>query len=181
MVVNLSDLSTNILPLIPNDTALPGTGNRLVPYQTTMTSNGRFVYVTCQKSNEVRVIDRDSMKVVKIIPVGEFPLIPDITPDNRYVYVPNRNSNSISIIRTSDNTVFRTISNVGPQPHGIDISSDGKYAYVSCENVSALVPPHHPTEGSKVPGFVSVINLLTNRVIKKIEVGAFAAGIAVVD
>ncbi len=181
MVVKLSDLSTSTIPLIENDTLPPGTGNRLIPYQTTMTSDGKFVYVTCQKSNEVRVIDRDSMKVVKIIPVGQFPLIPDITPDNRYVYVPNRNTNSVSIIRTSDNTAWRTISNVGPQPHGIDISADGKYAYVSCENVSAQIPPHHPTEGSKVPGFVSVIKLSTNQVVKKIEVGAFAAGIAVVD
>ena len=184
MVVTMSDLSTSIIPLIPNDTLSPGSGGRLLPYQTIMTSNGRYVYVSCQKTineqGEVRVIDRDSMKVTKIITVGKWPLIIDKSPDDQFVYTANRNSNNVSVIRTSDNTVT-TIENVGPQPHGIKISADGKYAYVSCENVSAEVPPHHPTAGSKIPGYLSIIDLTTNTVIKQIEIGAFAAGVVVVE
>jgi YVTN family beta-propeller protein len=181
MIVNMQDFSTSLLPLVPNDSLPPGTGNRLEAYQTVMTSNNKYVYVTCRKSNEVRVVDRDSMCVVKIIPVGQMPLIPAITPDNQFVYVPNRNSNDVSVIRTSDNTLSATIANVGPQPHGIAITNDGKYAYVSCENVSSPIPPHHPTVGSKTPGFISVIDLTTNTVIRRIEVGGFAAGIAIVQ
>ncbi|TAK62496.1 MAG: hypothetical protein EPO24_04895 [Bacteroidetes bacterium] len=173
--------TTEMIPLIPNDTLPPGTGGRLQPYQTAITSDGRYVYVTCQISNEVRVIDRDSMKVTRIIAVGQRPLILAISPDDQYVYTANRNSNDVSVIRTSDNVVVQTIPNVGPQPHGIALSADGKYAFVTCENVTALVPPHHPTEGSKIPGVLSVIDLTTYSVIKKIEVGAFAAGVAVVE
>lgn len=181
MIVNMQDFSTTMLPLVPNDSLPPGTGNRLEPYQTVMTSDNNYVYVTCRKSNEVRVVDRDSMSVIAIVPVGEMPLIPAITPDNQYVYVPNRNSNDISVLRTSDHTVVTTIPNVGPQPHGIAITDDGKFAYVTCENVSSTVPPHHPTTGSKTPGVISVIDLTSNTVIKQIEVGGFAAGIAVVQ
>jgi YVTN family beta-propeller protein len=181
MIVNMQDLSTTILPLVPNDTLPPGTGNRLEPYQTVMTANNKYVYVTCRKSNEVRVVDRDSMSVIKIIPVGQMPLIPAITPDDQLVYVPNRNTNDVSVIRTSDNTLIATITNVGPQPHGIAITDDGRYAYVTCENVSSTIPPHHPTTGSKTPGFIAVIDLTSNSVIKQIEVGGFAAGIAVVQ
>ena len=178
MVVNLNDLSTSLIQL--NNQA-PGSGGQLLPYQTVMTSDNKYVYVSCQQSNEVRVVDRDSMKVVKVIAVGTWPLILAISPDNAHVYSANRNSNDVSVIQTSDNTVETTIPNVGPNPHGIDITTDERYAYVSCENVTSIIPPHHPTTGSKVPGFVSVIDLTTNQVIKTFEVGAFVAGVAVVQ
>jgi YVTN family beta-propeller protein len=176
MVVDVATQNKTIIPL----RGVPTTA-QLLPYQTIMTSDGRYVYVSCQQSNEVCVVDRDSMKVVRVIPVGQWPLILAITPDNRFVYVANRNSNDVSVIRTSDNTVAVTIPNVGPQPHGVAIDPAGRYAYVTCENVSSNgVPPHHPTSGSKIPGFVTVIDLTTNTVVKQIEVGAFAAGVAAV-
>ncbi len=178
MVVDLQDYSTSLIQL---NNQPPGAGFELLPYQTTMTSDNKYVYVSCQKSNEVLVVDRTTKEVTKRITVGQWPLILDITPDNQFVYVANRNSNDVSVIRTSDNTVTATISNVGPQPHGIDITADGQYAYVSCENVISLIPPHHPTSGSKDPGFVTIIRLNTNTIIKQIEVGAFAAGVAVVE
>ena len=178
LVVNLQDNSTSLIQL---DGQAPGIGGNLLPYQTVMTSDNRFVYVSCQRSNEVRVISRASMSVVKSIPVGVFPLIPAISPDDRFVYVPNRNSNSLSVISTLTDSVVATIANVGPQPHGVAITRDGRFAYVSCENVVASVPPHHPTSGSKTPGYVSMIDLQTNTVIKQFEVGAFASGIAIVQ
>jgi len=177
MVVNLQDFSTKLIQL--NNQA-PGSGGALLPYQTVMTADNKFVYVSCQRSNEVRLISRDSLAVVKVIPVGQYPLILAISPDGRYVYSANRNSNSVSVIRTGVDSVVATIPDVGPQPHGIDITPDGRFAYVSCENVTAAVPPHHPTSGSKIPGFVAVVDLATNQVVKTIEVGAFAAGVAVV-
>ncbi|TLY33584.1 MAG: YncE family protein [Ignavibacteria bacterium] len=178
MVVNLQDFSTKLIQL--NNQA-PGSGGALLPYQTVMTPDNKFVYVSCQLSNEVRLVSRDSMAVVKVIPVGRYPLILAISPDGRYVYSANRNSNSVSVIRTGVDSVVETIADVGPQPHGIDITADGRFAYVSCENVTAAVPPHHPTSGSKVPGFVAVVDLAINQVVKTIEVGAFAAGVAVVQ
>jgi YVTN family beta-propeller protein len=176
------DLATGSLDPIWLDPAHPAVGTNFQPYQTAMTRDNKFVYVSCQLTNEVRVIDRDSMKVVKSIPVGTFPLILAVTPDDRFVYVANRNSNSVSVIRTSDNTVLATIADVGPQPHGVAIDALGRFAYVSCENVSGNgPPPHHPTAGSKAPGFVAVIDLTTNTVVERVEVANFASGIAVVD
>jgi YVTN family beta-propeller protein len=178
LVVNLADESTELVQL---NNQPPGSGFELLPYQTAMSSDNRFVYVSCQKSSEVRVVDRATKNVVAIIGVGQWPLIIAISPDDRFVYTANRNSNDVTVIRTSDNTVAATIANVGPQPHGIALTADGRYAYVACENVISLVPPHHPTTGSKRPGFVAVIDLATNTVVKQIEVGAFASGIAVVQ
>jgi YVTN family beta-propeller protein len=176
MVVDLSDFSTRLIQL--NDQP-PGEGGVLLPYQTVMTADR--VYVTCQRGDRVVVVDRATYEVVKSIPVGLNPLIPSITPDRRYVLVPNRNSDDLSVIDTQADSVVRTIANVGPQPHGSAVTPDGLYAYVSCENVTAAIPPHHPTVGSKNPGFYTVIDLTTWSVIDDFETGAFAAGVTVLD
>jgi len=176
------DLASGAMDPIWLDPANPAVGTTFQPYQTAMTRDNKYAYVSCQLTNEVRVIDRDSMKVVKSIPVGTFPLILAVTPDDRFVYVANRNSGSVSVIRTSDNTVATTITGVGPQPHGVAIDAMGRYAYVTCENLSGGgPPPHHPTSGSKAPGYVVVIEIATNTVVKRIEVANFASGVAVVD
>jgi YVTN family beta-propeller protein len=125
------------------------------------------------------VLDLGSLKVVDSIKVGLRPLILDMTPDGNYIYVANRNSNSVSVIRTSDHAVMTTIPDVGVEPHGVAISRDGKYAYVSCENLDGSDEPHHPTAGGKRIGIVSIIDIATNTVIRELEVGNFAAGVAV--
>lgn len=64
--------------------------------------------------------------------------------------------------------------------HGVAVSRTGRCMYVACENVSAPDAPHHPIAGLKTPGIVAVIDAFIYRVVKRIEVGSFAAGIAFV-
>jgi YVTN family beta-propeller protein len=168
-------------PSVPD---LPVGPPRFGPYQLVFSPDDRFAYVTCRFSNDVRVFDATTRELVRVIPVGVNPLIPAITPDGRYLYVPNRGtgnpvSRSVSVIRTSDFVEVTRIENVGVEPHAVAITDDGRYAYVSCENLSSPDPPHHPTTGSGAPGFVAVIDVSTNTVMRRIEVGAFAAGIAI--
>ena len=75
--------------------------------------------------------------------------------------------------------VVATIDSVGKQPHGIDISDDSRTVYVTCENVAGGDPPHHPSVGSTAPAFVVFIDVGTQTVFKRIEVGGFAAGVSV--
>ncbi len=178
MVVDLSDFSTTLIQL---NNQPPGQGGVLLPYQMVMTTDNQKVYITNQRGNTVTVVDRVSYEVVKSIPVGLNPLIPSITPNGRSIIVPNRNSNDLSVIDTQVDSVTRTIANVGPQPHGSAVTPDGRFAYISCENVTALVPPHHPTTGSKNPGFFSIIDLSNMTVLETFETGAFAAGVAITD
>lgn len=103
-------------------------------------------------------------------------------PDGRYLYVPNRGtgaspSKTVSVIRTATNAEIMKIQNVGVEPHGVAVTPDGRFVYVTCENVGSPEAPHHPVAGLKTPGFVAVINVATNQVIKRIEVDSFASGI----
>jgi YVTN family beta-propeller protein len=170
-------------PSVPD---LPVSPPRFGPYQLVFSPDGKRAYVPCRFSNEVRVFDVQTRQLVTAVRVGVNPLIPDITPDGKFVYVPNRGtgnpvSRSVSVIRTADNVEIMKIDHVGVEPHAVAITKDGRYTYVSCENLSSPDPPHHPTSGGRAPGVVAVIDTRTNTVVKRIEVGAFAAGIAIAE
>lgn len=174
----------DIIKVDPTVPDLPIGAPRFGPYQMVFSPDGRTAYVTCRYSNEVRVFDTASRTLIKVIPVGTSPLILDITPDGRFVYVANRGtgafpSRSVSVIRTGDHSELMKIQDVGVEPHGVAVTKDGAFVYVACENVNSPDSPHHPVEGLKNPGIVAVIDVGTNKVIKRIEVGAFAAGIVV--
>jgi len=179
-VIRTSDNSiVDVVRLSGSVPVFPIAAPKFQPYQSVVTLDSRFAFVTCSASNEVRVIDLTSLKVVDSIKVGLRPLILDMTPDGNYIYVANRNSNSVSVIRASDHAVVTTIPDVGVEPHGVAISRDGNYAYVSCENLDGANEPHHPTAGGKKNGTVAIIDIAANTVIRELEVGNFAAGVAV--
>jgi len=151
------------------------------PYQIAVRSDDRFIYVTLNGTNQVSVIERsgETFTLLKTLDVGIRPLQCEVTRDQRFLYVCNQGSGSVTVIDAQAHTVLTTISDVGPQPHGIDITEDSRLVYVTCENRSAPIPPHHPLIGSKDPGFVAVIDVGTQSVIKRVEVGGFAAGVSV--
>jgi len=149
------------------------------PYQAAITPDSKFAYITCRKSGEVRVLDIDSRTIVDSIKVGAVPLIPAMTPDGSYVFVANRNSNSITAISTATRKGEYTIENVGVEPHGVAVSKDGKYLYVSCENLGVSDPPHHPTTGGKKVGFLKIIEIAKKTVVASLEIGNFGSGMAV--
>lgn len=151
------------------------------PYQIAVRSDDRYVYVTCNGRGLVSVIERvgDTFAWRDTIRVGQKPLQCEVTRDGRFLYVCNQGSASVSVINAQTNQLLTTIDSVGRQPHGIDITDDSRTVYVTLENILGGDPPHHPVSGSKNPAFIAIIDVGTNRVIRKIEVGGFAAGISV--
>lgn len=180
-IIRTSDQS--VLATVPVSGSVPplpaGYLFRFEPYQAVITPDGRYAYITCRSSGEVRVLDIPSRTVIDSITVGATPLIPAISPDGSTVYVANRNSNSVSVISTATRSVTATIGNVGVEPHGVAVTKDGKYVYVSCENLGVSDPPHHPTTGGKKAGFVKVIDAASRTVTASIETGNFGSGLAV--
>jgi YVTN family beta-propeller protein len=180
-VIQTSDNSiVTTVPVSGKVPALPiGYSYQFEPYQAAITPDSKFAYITCRKSGEVRVLDIGQMKIIDSIAVGTFPLIPAVTPDGGYVFVANRNSHSVSAINTATRTVEYTIDSVGVEPHGIAVSKDGLFLYVSCENLGVSDPPHHPTTGGKKVGFVKIIEIAKKSVVASLEVGNFGSGMAV--
>ncbi len=180
-VIQTSDNSiVTTVPVSGKVPALPvGYVYQFEPYQAAITPDSKFAYITCRKSGEVRVLDIGQMKIIDSITAGTFPLIPAVTPDGEYVFVANRNSNSVSAINTALRKTEYTIDSVGVEPHGIAVSRDGMFLYVSCENIGVSEPPHHPTVGGKKVGFVKIIEIAKRTVVASLEVGNFGSGMAV--
>ncbi|HZY10904.1 MAG TPA: beta-propeller fold lactonase family protein [Bacteroidota bacterium] len=176
--INIRDGSMNLISLDTSGVFITLTQ----PYLADQSPDGRYIYVACYGTNDVRVIDRfvDTGRVTRIIPVGKRPLHVKVSADGKYVLSANQGSDDVTVIQTTDYSTT-TIPDVGRQPHGVDFSPDGKYVYVTCENRTEAIPPHHPTIGSRGISFVSVIDFDVRRVIRRIEVGGFAAGISIAD
>lgn len=66
--------------------------------------------------NTVSVVDARSFAVTKTITVGSTPISLVATPESTKVVVANRDSSTITDIRTLDDTVVSTISSASPQP-----------------------------------------------------------------
>src|SRR5579871_3434488 len=59
--------------LAPKQSAPPLRQRYLSPIEMAFSADGRFLYVVCQDSDEIRVVDVPSGKVVNSFPVGRVP------------------------------------------------------------------------------------------------------------
>lgn len=96
------------------------------------------------------------------IHVGGEPYALAITPDGKYVYVPN--GRDVAVIDTSTSDVIEMIS-AGVNPSGVAISPDGQYVYV--------------TNNDSENGSVSVISVATNAVISTVMIGGNPVSVGV--
>lgn len=167
----------------PLDPSVPPTGNgtgNFKPYQVILSPDNTLIYVSCVASNQVRVYNSSDLSFVTEIAVGTNPLLMKFTNDGSYLYVCNRNNNSVTVINGSNQTVQTTITGVGIQPHGVDFTADNQYAIIACETLSGF-DGHHPTIGSYKVGVSRMIRLSNFELMEnRLEMGSFPAGIAII-
>ena len=151
---------------------------KYAPMEIAVSPNDAYMLVTCSEHQEVRMFATATHTLVDSFQVGEQPWHLDFTPDGDYCYITNRCGNSISQIHLPMRAVMNTI--VAPSdfdyPHGCAVSADGKYIFVSNENMN-----HHFTLRYNVDftGNICVINHITNQIEKVLEVGKTPTGISV--
>lgn len=163
-------------------------GEALTPLQIAIDNDDRYAYVACHASGEVQVLDIAAREVIERISVkrfaGDDPGCFQLETARRgdYVVVANQLNSTISVISQATREVVATLEDPElVQCHGVDIAEDGSYAYVTNENTSAAVPPHHPTESDETHGFVAYVNLDTDppSIEKVVEVENDPTGIVV--
>lgn len=158
----------------------PVRSSRYQPLQVVLTPDDKFAYVSCFNSHEVRVIDTASKEVIAAIPVGQRPFLLEVTPNGQHVFVANQGSSDVTVIRVADNQVLQTIQHASfANPHGVAFTPDGRYAYITNENLDGSFPQHHPTEGGGNIGNVQVVDTQTFEVVKTVEVEVDPTGIVI--
>lgn len=136
------------------------------PVQVGFTPDGRHVFVSLNGEGKVAVINRATRRVAAKIPVGRNPVQVYATPDGLHVYVANQGtekspSNTVSVIAVDTLNPVATIT-AGRGAHGVVVSDDGKWAFIS--NI--------------VDGTVSAIDTSTQKVSVTYQVGAGPNGIS---
>ncbi len=126
-----------------------------------LSGDGRLLYVVCQASDELRVVDLGSGKVVGIVPVGHVPRGIALAPDGRQIYVTNAWSDTVSVIDAATLKVVRTLP-TGFEPTGIVCDKSGKTLYVA----------------NRLSNDISVIDVNTGQEIKRLLAGRGASYLA---
>ncbi len=128
--------------------------------------DGARHYVACNGSDQVLEIDYSSWEVTGRFATGRGPYNLDVTPDGRVLVVTLKQGDGVEFIDLEAREVISREATSIRVVHGVALSPDSRYAFVSVEGV-----------GSE-PGRVEVYDLGDFRRVAEVEVGQQASGIA---
>jgi YVTN family beta-propeller protein len=100
------------------------------PLEVLFSPDGARLYVLCQQSAEIRVLDASSYEVIKNIPVGRVPRGFSLSPDGARLFVANTWDDTLSVIDTGTLAVVATWP-VGAEPSSVVEDRVGQRLYVA--------------------------------------------------
>jgi DNA-binding beta-propeller fold protein YncE len=127
-------------------------------------TDGSSIFVACNSSNEIVEIDTVAWTLKRRIPAraGVYNLA--VTKDARLIAT-NKRDQSVSVFDTSRARELARIQTMRRVVHGVVVSPDDRYAFVSVEGVGAE------------PGTVEMIDLRTLKGVATVDVAPQAGGI----
>lgn len=130
--------------------------------------DGARVWVACNKSSEIVEVDTRSWSLTRRIPAGDGVYNLAVTHDGTRLVATNKRGQSVSVFDTKSGKELVRIPTTRRVTHGVAITADDRYAFVSNEGVGS--------ERSTV----DIIDLATLARVATVEVGQQAGGIDVV-
>ncbi len=110
------------------------------PLRLALHPNRPELYVTCEASHTLIVIDTVRWEKVAEIPVGGHPTGVTFHPSGQWAYITNRLDDTLSVLDTAERKIVSTVP-VGDEPHGIRTDAAGKKIFVvntSTDDISVL-------------------------------------------
>lgn len=141
-----------------------------------ITYDGKKIYLATGFSDIVKVVDVRARRVLQSVPAAKDAHSLRLTVDGHFVWVVNRLSNTIMVLETGSNRVMRMIHEVGDRPDVLAFSFDGRTAFLS---LHGAVPAGYPEFLSGSESGLSVIDVGTGRVLKKVRLEGDPHGVAV--
>jgi DNA-binding beta-propeller fold protein YncE len=127
--------------------------------------DGARVWVACNKSSDLVEIDTKSWTLVRRIAAGPGVYNLAVTNSGARLIATNKRDASVSVFDAVSGKELARIPTTRKVVHGIAVSDDDRYAFISVEGV-----------GSE-PGTVDVIDLSSLQKVASVEVGQQAGGI----
>ncbi|UCH61997.1 MAG: beta-propeller fold lactonase family protein [Fidelibacterota bacterium] len=100
------------------------------PFNLAVTKNGRRLFVACEASGSLIVVNPKTEEIITEVEIGTQPHFVYLSPDETRAYVSNRGSDDVSIIDTETYQVLSTIT-VGDEPHEMATNEEGTILYVA--------------------------------------------------
>ena len=135
-----------------------------VPTWAQPSNDGSEIYVACNKSNEIAVVDVASWKLSRRFPAGNGVYNLAMTKDDRLIAT-NKRGKSVSIFDPKTGKELANLPTKRKVVHGAVVTPDNRYAFISVEGIG--------TE----PGTVEVIDLDALKTVATVDVPEQAAGI----
>jgi DNA-binding beta-propeller fold protein YncE len=129
-------------------------------------ASGEKIYVACNKRDEIIEVDRDSWSVTRRFATGRGPYNLGVTPDGKLLVASLKQGGSVQVFDLSTGESVMQMKSSTTVTHGVAISTDSRYAFVSSEGVGAE------------PGKVDVYDLGSLTRVASVDVGQQAGGIA---
>jgi len=168
---------------------IPVNSAPIQPHDIIFSPDNSMYFISCERSNDVRVFQRSNDSLLAIIQVGHQPVEFAISNSvsTPYLFVTCMVDSSTSETRGSVDVInYKTlqwekrIKTKISEPHGIGLDDENNVVFVANRNISNPIPPHHSTKCNGTNGFVSFIDLTSLQVLSKtIEVAVDPYSIAV--
>jgi len=133
----------------------------LSPGELAVSPDGLRLYVVCEKSDELRVVDTMTGRVLKQIPVGHVQRGLSVSSDGKQIYVANSWTDTVSVIDAHKLTPIATLK-TGFEPISAVADKKGETLYVA----------------NRLSNDISVIDLHTGAQIKRLAAGHGASYLA---
>jgi DNA-binding beta-propeller fold protein YncE len=129
-------------------------------------AEGSKIYVACNKADEIVELDRASWKITRRFKTGRGPYNLGVTPDGKLLVASLKQGGGVQVFELAGGTSVMQEKSSTTLTHGVAISPDSRYAFISSEGVGAA------------PGKVDVWDLTQLKRVADVEVGQQAGGIA---
>jgi len=111
-------------------------------------------------------VDLEAWRIKRRFPTGRAPYNLEVTPDGARLVVTYKGGQAVGVLDLESGEELARIRTSRPIPHGVVVTPDSRFAFVTCEDRGAA------------PGAVDAIDLEALRLVSSVDVGLQAGGIA---
>jgi DNA-binding beta-propeller fold protein YncE len=175
-IVDVTTLEWEDDIVLPNDKTYE-------PMHLYVSPDDNYLYVNCRTSSTMLIIKLATKEILQELAIKEHPMQSAVSQDGNKIYTVShhepiiteisKNGESWTITREFTSEAFHHL-------YGADLSPDGKFLYVTCSNNDPdhQFEPHYNIPGNTRPSLVCIYDVTTNELVKILDVGSFATGIA---
>ena len=129
-------------------------------------ADGKFVYVACNKADEIVEIDRARWTITRRFKTGRGPYNLAVSPDGKLLLATLKQGGGFQAFDLASGQSVMEAKSTTILSHGVVVSPDSRYAFVSVEGKGAE------------PGKVDIYDLARRERVASVAVGQQAGGIA---